>query len=63
MVQEEGEMTTVLMQFGDGSSKEIEVTATNPDQAVEEARDWVKDNAWFEVYDENNDKLAEERLT
>ena len=57
-------MTTVVMQFGDGSSKEIEVEATDPDEAVEEAKDWVKDNAWFEVYDETGlETLAEERLT
>ena len=57
-------MTIVLMQFGDGSSKEIKVSATDPDEAVEEARDWVRDNSWFEVYDENGlDVLAEEQLT
>lgn len=53
-------MTIVTMQFGDGSFKEIEVTADDPDEAVEEARDWVRDNAWFEVEDEEtNEKLAE----
>lgn len=46
-------MTTVIMQFGDGSSKEIEVEASDPDEACEEARTWVKDNAWFEVMDSN----------
>ena len=57
-------MTTVLMQFGDGSSKEIEVEATDPEEAVEEAATWVKDNAWFEVYDESGlETLAEERLS
>lgn len=56
-------VTTVLMQFGDGSSKEIEVSAADPDEAVEEARDWVRDNAWFEVEDESTgEKLAEEPL-
>lgn len=44
-------MTTVLMQFGDGTHKEIEVEATEAADAVNEARDWVKDNAWFEVND------------
>lgn len=57
-------MTTVVMQFGDGSSKEIEVEATEPDEAVEEAKQWVLDNAWFEVYAEDGlTNLAEERLT
>jgi flavin-binding protein dodecin len=57
-------MTTVLMQFGDGSSKEIEVSATDPDEAVEEARTWVSDNAWFEVYDESGlETLAEVQLS
>lgn len=57
-------MTTVLMQFGDGTQKEIEVEATDPDDAVEEARDWVRDNAWFEVYNEDgSDVLAEEKLS
>ncbi len=44
-------MTTVTMQFGDGTSKEIEVEATDPDEACEDARAWVKDNAWFEIED------------
>ena len=56
-------MSTVLMHFGDGSFKEIEVSATDPDDAVREARDWVNDNAWFEVDDEQGNVLAEERLT
>lgn len=42
----------VLMQFGDGSFKEIEVEETDPEEAVESARQWVRDNAWFEVQDE-----------
>lgn len=46
-------MTLVLMQFGDGSHHEISVEATDPEEAVEEARTWVKDNAWFEVYDDD----------
>lgn len=53
-------MTLVLMQFGDGSHKEIQVEATEPEAAVEEARDWVRDNAWFEVYDdEGGEQKAE----
>jgi flavin-binding protein dodecin len=56
-------MTTVIMQFGDGSSKEIEVSAEDPEEAVDEAATWVKDNAWFEVMDENGlETLAEETL-
>ena len=56
-------MTTVLMQFGDGTFKAIEVTKADPEEAVEEAKDWVSDNAWFEIQDENGIVLAEERLT
>ena len=53
----------VQMQFGDGSFKDIEVEATDPEEAVEEARTWVRDNAWFEVVDTSTDaKLAEVRL-
>lgn len=48
----------VLMQFGDGSYKEIEVTSDDPETAVEEARDWVTDNAWFEVTDDQGEQLA-----
>lgn len=56
-------MTTVLMQFGDGTFHAIEVDATDPDEACEEARDWVNDNAWFEVEDPGSGKkLAEEPL-
>jgi hypothetical protein len=49
----------VLMQFGDGTFKEISVGATDPEEAVEEARTWVKDNAWFEAVDEDGNDLAE----
>jgi flavin-binding protein dodecin len=53
----------VQMHFGDGSFKEIEVESSEPDEAIQEARDWVSDNAWFEVMDEEGLKvLAEERL-
>jgi len=45
-------MTTVAMHFGDGSFHLIEVEATDPDEACEEARTWVKDNAWFQVDDD-----------
>ena len=56
-------MTTVLMQFGDGTFHEIEVEATDPEDAVDEARTYVKDNAWFEVQDENGEgSLAETPL-
>jgi hypothetical protein len=53
-------MTTVLMQFGDGSFKEIEVEATEPDEACEEARTWVADNAWFECQDEEGERASDE---
>lgn len=53
----------VLMQFGDGSFKEIDVAENeDPEVAVEQAADWVADNSWFEVQDVNGDTLAEERL-
>jgi hypothetical protein len=47
----------VVMHFGDGSFKDIEVEATDPDEAVEQARDWVNDNAWLEVRDEASDEV------
>jgi hypothetical protein len=50
-------MTNVVMHFGDGSFKDIEVEATDPDEAVEQARDWVNDNAWLEVRDEASDEV------
>lgn len=54
----------VQMQFGDGTFKDIEVTSDDPEEAVEEARTWVKDNAWFEVNDEQTDEsLAEVHLS
>jgi len=54
----------VLMQFGDGTFKEIDVESDDPAEAVEEARTWVSDNAWFEVSDpETDETLAEEPLT
>ena len=57
-------MTTVHMHFGDGTFKLIEVEATDPEEAVEEAREWVSDNAWFELDDpESGEQLAEVRLT
>lgn len=56
-------MTTfVTMQFGDGSNKIIEVEADDPIEACEEARTWVKDNAWFEVIDNKGDAIAHEVL-
>jgi hypothetical protein len=51
-------MTTVIMHFGDGSFKELEMTSDNPETAVQEAQDWVLSNAWFEVSDENGNMLA-----
>jgi hypothetical protein len=56
-------MTTVLMHFGDGSFKTIEVDSSEPEEAVEEAREWVADNAWFEVSDENDEVAAETPMT
>lgn len=52
----------VTMQFGDGSFKEIEVESNDPEEAVIEARDWVSDNAWFEVTTESGYEVAEARL-
>jgi flavin-binding protein dodecin len=48
----------VTMHFGDGSFKELEMVATDPDEAVKEAKDWVTDNAWFEVTDPSNDEVV-----
>lgn len=56
-------MATVTMHFGDGTFKEIEVTSNDPEEAVSEAKDWVSDNAWFEIIDpETDETLAEEHL-
>ena len=50
----------VTMHFGDGSFKEIQVSSEDPEVAVGEAKDWVTDNAWFEITDpETDQKLAE----
>lgn len=46
------------MHFGDGSFKLIEVTETDPDDAVEAAATWVNDNAWFEAHDEQDEVVA-----
>jgi len=51
------------MQFGDGTFKLIDCASNDPEEAVQEARDWVADNAWFEVYDEAGEVVGEERLT
>ena len=49
----------VTMHFGDGSFKLLEMTSDDPQEAVEEAKNWVNDNAWFEVSDPNSgEKLA-----
>lgn len=56
-------MTIVIMHFGDGGFKDIEVEADDPDEAVEEARTWVGDNAWFEVQDEQGDVKASTSLS
>ena len=54
----------VLMQFGDGTHHEIQVDATDPEEACEEAQQWVKDNAWFEVYnDQGGEQIAERPLS
>jgi hypothetical protein len=52
------------MQFGDGTHKLIDVEATDPEEACEQARDWVNDNAWFEVtHPMTDEKLAETKLS
>jgi flavin-binding protein dodecin len=56
-------MATVLMHFGDGSFKTLEMSADNPQEAVEEAKTWVSDNAWFEVQGDQGEVLAEEHLS
>jgi hypothetical protein len=37
------------MHFGDGSFKTIIVPSEDPAEACQEAKDWVLDNAWFQV--------------
>lgn len=51
---------TVLMQFGDGNFHAIEVDADEEQEALEEAREWVRDNAWFEVADEDGQNTSAE---
>jgi len=41
----------VLMQFGDGSHKEITVEVEEREEALQAARDWIDDNRWFEFAD------------
>lgn len=48
----------VIMHFGDGSYKDLDMTANDPDEAVKEAKTWVEDNAWYEVQDEQGEVLA-----
>lgn len=45
----------VLLHFGDGSYKEIDMPDT--EDVLELARDWVLDNAWLEDEDGNEVKL------
>jgi hypothetical protein len=53
----------ILMQFGDGTFIPIDVESNEPESAVEEARDWVMDNAWFEAQNpDEGEILAECRL-
>lgn len=51
--------TTVLMHFGDGSFHEIEVEADDPEEACEEARTYVNDNAFFRVEEQDGECRAE----
>lgn len=62
-MERKGDKMIVTMHFGDGSSKDISVESNDPEEAVEQAKDWVSDNAWFEVTDPAHDEvLAMERL-
>lgn len=56
-------MPIVEMHFGDGSFHEIEVEATDLDEAVAEAQRWVKDNAFFQAHDEDGRVMAERSLS
>lgn len=53
---------TVTMHFGDGTHKEILSLASSPEDACDEIRTYVLDNAWFEVIDEEGNTLAERKL-
>jgi hypothetical protein len=48
----------VTMHFGDGSSKDIEVESDEYLIALEEAKEWVSDNAWFEVTNDSDEVVA-----
>jgi hypothetical protein len=50
------------MHFGDGTHKEILSLASSPEDACDEIRTYVLDNAWFEVIDEEGNTLAERKL-
>lgn len=55
----------VILQFGDGTSKEIDMGDTydkEPETAVEDAKEWILDNAWLEVQDEEGNNVAEIHL-
>lgn len=45
-------MPNVLMHFGDGTFHVIAVEAEEELDALDEARTWVRDNAWFELEDD-----------
>lgn len=46
----------VTMHFGDGTFKLIDMgdEYETPEDAVEAAREWVADNAWFEIDEDQN---------
>jgi hypothetical protein len=52
----------VTVHFGDGTFKLIEVVSDDPQKAVQEAKTFVLDNAWFEVEDESGQVLATENI-
>lgn len=57
-------MTTVLLHFGDGTFHAIDVEADDPETAINEARTFVQDNAFFRVEEQDGEcrVLAEESL-
>jgi hypothetical protein len=52
----------VQMHFGDGTSKDINMSEDDPEEAVKAARDWVEDNAWFEATGDDDETVAEARF-
>jgi hypothetical protein len=51
----------VLMHFGDGTFKEINMGDDVPaDTAADKASEWVRDNSWFQAVDSDGNDVGDE---